>query len=141
MHMRNFLDQPVSTQHSQLPAHGATAAFAFDGVRRLTVVEQALQVSIAESVQVEFPSTHTQQQSIVLAQNAQPADRSALPLGAPLQFLRQLFQPSRVVHAGQPIRIPFRRLLRYLSSPVQIRYPAPHRTPRPLSVGSPSLGR
>src|SRR5450756_895454 len=65
MRMGNFLDQPVSTQHPQLPAHGGAAPFAFGGIGRLTAVEQALQVSIAESVQVEFPPTDRQQQLVV----------------------------------------------------------------------------
>ena len=95
MRMGNLLDQPVSTQHPPLPAHGGAATFALGGVGGLTAVEQPLQISIAESVQVEFTPTHGEQQSIVLAQNAQPADRSALPRCALLRILRQLFQPSR----------------------------------------------
>src|ERR1035437_1092836 len=134
MRVGNFLDQRVSPQHPQFPAHGCAAASALGSIGRFTTVEQALQVSVAESVQVEFTPTHGEKQSIVLSQNAQAADRSALPLGAPLQILRQFFQPSCVIHAGQSIRVPFRRLLRYLGPPVQIRYPAPHRTPGTLSI-------
>src|SRR5665647_1875418 len=134
MRVGNFLDQRVRPQHPQFPAHGCAAASALGSIGRFTTVEQALQVSVAESVQVEFTPTHGEKQSIVLSQNTQAADRSALPLGAPLQILRQFFQPSCVIHAGQSIRVPFRRLLRYLGPPVQIRYPAPHRTPGTLSI-------
>src|ERR1035437_4508973 len=140
MRMGNFLDQPVSTQHPQLPAHGGAAPFAFGGMGRLTAVEQALQVSIAESVQVEFPPTDRQQQLVVLSQQAQTPHRSAVPGSGSLQILGQLLQPPAVIHAGQSIRFPSRRFLESLGPPVQIRYPPPHRPPVQRSIRLPFFG-
>src|SRR5882672_5929677 len=110
MRVGNLLDQPVSTQHQQFSTDSSAPTFAFDDISRSTPVEQPLKVSVAESVQVEFPPAHAQQEGIVFSQNAQPTDRSALPLRAPFQILRQLLQPSRVIHAGQCVRISLRRL-------------------------------
>src|SRR6185369_4456925 len=122
MRMRNFLNQPVCTQHPQLPAHGCAAPFALRSIGRFGIVDQALQVSVAESVQVELPAANRQQQLVVLSQQAQTPHRSAVPGGTPLQIFGQLLQPPAVVRASQPIRVPFYHLLRYLSPPVQISY-------------------
>src|SRR5674476_692352 len=65
MRVGNFLDQRVRPQHPQFPAHGCAAASALGSIGRFTTVEQALQVSVAESVQVEFTPTHGEKQSIV----------------------------------------------------------------------------
>ena len=141
MRVGNFLDQPVRTQHPQFPAHGCTPTFALGSVGRFTTVEHALQVSIAESVQVEFSPVYRQQEGVVLSQDAQPPNRSALPLGALLQILRQLSQPSCVIDAGQCIRIPFRCFCD--TSARRCRSAIPRRIGRQASspFGSPSLGR
>src|ERR1019366_1904887 len=42
MRVGNFLDQRVSPQHPQFPAHGCAAASALGSIGRFTTVEQAL---------------------------------------------------------------------------------------------------
>src|ERR1039457_5733576 len=137
MRVGNFLDQPVRAQHPQLPAHGCAAAFALGSIGRFAIVEQALQVSITESVQVEFAPADRQQHLVVLPQHAQTPHLSTVPGSGSFQILGQLLQPPAVIHAGQSIRIPLRRLLRHLGSPVQVRYPSPHRPPVRRSIRLP----
>src|SRR4051812_25805837 len=78
----DFANEAVSAEHAQEPGDaGAAAMFFFDGIRR-SVVEEALQVTVAKAVDGELAAADEfKELGVFRRPRTQSADAFAAPLG------------------------------------------------------------
>src|SRR5438094_2816175 len=136
--MRDLLDQPLSTQESNLSAHpGRASALFLVRAGGLAQPQQPLQIPVAESAHRPFAAADGFEQGAVgAAEGMQAADRSPFPLGPPLQTLGQFLQPRGCLYTRQRTQISLIALLRDARTAGQVSDSPPHRSPglRPLPV-------